>query len=202
MSWQKYVFVGFALACNRLSKSRAFVFNAQSSNCISEVSCSLSFKFWPTFWSHEKFWPTNIRPMLTSFKIVSKMNLLFSWIQSLHRLLEVGVHGEEEYSVFLTLRSQRANILVVQHQSTFFPRWVKFLWMGWQEYVFVVLLWPVVGLQNHVHSMSTQNCRTASRRFPALCCRSPCRSSLWPTCSTHEKFWPTSENCLCLQIQF
>ena len=30
-----------------------------------------------------------------------------------------------------------------------------------------------------------------------FCCSSP-----WPTCSIHEKFKPTSENCLCLQNQF
>ena len=38
-------------------------------------------------------------------------------------------------------------------------------------------------------------------RFPARCRRTPCRSSLWPICSGHKKFWPTSENSLCLQIQ-
>ena len=38
-------FCGFALAFDRLAKSPAFSFNAYSSNCISEVSCSLLFKF-------------------------------------------------------------------------------------------------------------------------------------------------------------
>ena len=33
---------GFALAFDRLAKASTFDFNAQSSNCISEVSCSLS----------------------------------------------------------------------------------------------------------------------------------------------------------------
>ena len=33
---------GFALAFDRLAKASTFVFNAQSPNCISEVSCSLS----------------------------------------------------------------------------------------------------------------------------------------------------------------
>ena len=33
---------GFALASDRLAKANTFVFNAKSSNCISEVSCSLS----------------------------------------------------------------------------------------------------------------------------------------------------------------
>ena len=36
---------GFALAFDRLAKSLAFNLNANSSNCISEVSCSLLFKF-------------------------------------------------------------------------------------------------------------------------------------------------------------
>ena len=36
---------GFALAFDRLAKALAFNFNAYSSNCFSEVSCSLLFKF-------------------------------------------------------------------------------------------------------------------------------------------------------------
>ena len=51
---------GFAVAFDRLAKSPAFNFNASSSNCISEVSCSLSscfllFKFVTNFSNHEKF---------------------------------------------------------------------------------------------------------------------------------------------------
>ena len=63
-----------------------------------------------------------------------------SRIQSLHHLLEVDHHDEEEYSVVLTLGKQLSINLLAQHQSTFFPRWVKFLWMSRQEYVFVVSL--------------------------------------------------------------
>ena len=47
---------------------------------------------------------------------------------------------EEKYSVVLTLDKRWANNLLAQHQSTFFPRWVQFLQMSRQEYVFVVLL--------------------------------------------------------------
>ena len=36
---------GLALAFDRLAKANTFVFNAKSSNCISEVSCSLSSYF-------------------------------------------------------------------------------------------------------------------------------------------------------------
>ena len=65
---------------------------------------------------------------------------LFSRIQSLQHLREVDDRDEEEYSVVLTLGKRWANNLLVQHLSTFFLQWVKFLWMDWQEYVFVVLL--------------------------------------------------------------
>ena len=40
------------------------------------------------------------------------------------------------------------------------------------------------------------------QRFPARCRRALCRSNLWPICLSHEKFWPTSENCLCSHIKF
>ena len=83
-----------------------------------------------------------IRPMLRLHKIVP-MILLYSRIQSLHHLLEVDDYDEEEYSIVLTLGKRLANNLVAQNQSTFFHRWVWFLWMSWQEYVFVVLLWPL-----------------------------------------------------------
>ena len=57
----------------------------------------------------------------------SEDNFLISRIQSLHRLLEVDDHDEEEYSVVLTLGKRLANNLLTQYQSTFFPRWVQFL---------------------------------------------------------------------------
>ena len=142
------------------------------------------------------FHQTNIE----NSQIRSEENLLISRIHSLHQLLEVDDHDEEEYSVVLTLgtrlsvsltlSSQRARILVVQCQSKFFPQKEKFSWMSWQRYVFVVLLWPLFGWQNHLHSILTHGLRTASQRSPARCRRTFCRSSLWPIC--HEKFWPTS----------
>ena len=51
----------------------------------------------------------------------SEDNLLNSRIQSLHRLLEVDSHGEEDWSVSSTLSDWWANNLVVQYQSKFFP---------------------------------------------------------------------------------
>ena len=46
--------------------------------------------------------------MLRSFKIVPKI-FLYSRIQSLHRLLEVNDHDEEEYSFVLTLGNRLEN---------------------------------------------------------------------------------------------
>ena len=66
-----------------------------------------------------------------------------------------------------------------------------------QHCLLVVLLWPLIGLQNHLHSILTQSLRTAFLRFPARCRLGLCCSSLWPIYSSHEKFWPRSENCLC-----
>ena len=63
----------------------------------------------------------------------SEDNLLISRIQSLHHLLEVDYHDEEEWSGASTLDSRWANNLVVQYRSKFFPQWVQFLWMGWQK---------------------------------------------------------------------
>ena len=45
------------------------------------------------------------------------------------------------------------------------------------EYVFVILLWPLIGSQKQVYSFSTRILQISSQRFPALCRRTPCCSS-------------------------
>ena len=45
---------------------------------------------------------------------------------------------------------------MVQYRSNFLPKWVQFLWMSWQKFVFVVLLWPSIGTQKQILSISTQ----------------------------------------------
>ena len=50
----------------------------------------------------------------------SEDNPLISRIQSLHLLLEVDDHDEEEYSVVLTLGKRWATNLLAQYQSIFF----------------------------------------------------------------------------------
>ena len=52
--------------------------------------------------------------------MVPKIIFKNSRIQSLHRLLEVDHHDEEEHSVVSTLDKRRANNLLAQYRSKFF----------------------------------------------------------------------------------
>ena len=73
--------------------------------------------------SSSTFHQTNVE----NSQIRTEDNLLISRIQSLHLLLEVDDHDEEEYSVVLTLGKRLANNLLAQYQFKFFHRWVQFL---------------------------------------------------------------------------
>ena len=72
--------------------------------------------------------PHIIRPILRVLKFVPKINhLSVSRIRSLHLLLEVIVHAEEECLVFMPLGTLDRIELLVQYQSIFFRDWVHFL---------------------------------------------------------------------------
>ena len=66
--------------------------------------------------------PHFIRSMLELRKIVPKIILLISRIQSLHLLLEVDDHDEVEHSVVLTLGKRYTNKSLALHQSKIFHR--------------------------------------------------------------------------------
>ena len=109
---------------------------------------------------------------------------LFSRIQSLHRLLEVDDDDEEEYSVVLILVSDGRIIFWLKIIPLSFPdgfsscRWAARHCLAFDRL-------------DEVHSFSTQNLRTASQRFPARCCRSPCCCSIpW---LTYSKPWEISD---------
>ena len=68
----------------------------------------------------------------------SEDDLLISRIQSLHHLLEVNDHDEEEHSAVLTLGKRCSNKFLAQCQSKIFHRQVQILKMSRPEYVFVV----------------------------------------------------------------
>ena len=65
------------------------------------------------------FHQTNVE----STQIRFEDNPVISRIQSLHLLLEVDHHDEEEHSVVLTLRKRWANNLLATYQSKFFIRY-------------------------------------------------------------------------------
>ena len=70
--------------------------------------------------------------------------------------LEVGFHDEEDGSISSTLDNRRANFpgsTLVQVLSPIGKVLVDEL----TESRFVVLLWPLIGLQNHPHSILTQS---------------------------------------------
>ena len=67
-------------------------------------------------------------------KNISEDTPLICRIQSLHHLLEVDYHDEEEWSSISPTRdNQWRKNLVVQDRSKFFPQQVQFLWMSWQK---------------------------------------------------------------------
>ena len=55
-------------------------------------------------------------------QIRSEDNLFISRIQSLHLLLEVDDHDEEEYAIVLTLGKRQTNKCLAQYQSKIFHR--------------------------------------------------------------------------------
>ena len=139
------------------------------------------------------FLPLFVRPMMTIQEMFLK--IVFDSPEFNRSIIVSSNTSMTKKLASSTLENRRANIFLVQHQLKFSRQYVQFLWMSWQNLVFfVVLLWPLIGLPSHLHSILTHILRTAFLRFPARCC-----SSSWPTCLSHEKFWPMSENCLCSQ---
>ena len=59
---------------------------------------------------------------------------------------------DENYWVVLTLGKRSVNNLLAQYASTIFHRWVQFLYLNKQKHVFLVLLSPLIGSQNQIHS--------------------------------------------------
>ena len=74
--------------------------------------------------------------------------------------------------------------------------------MSKQKYVFVGFALAFVRLATASTFVFNANSWDSISEVLFFCRRTLCCSSPWPTYSIHEKFWPTSENCLCSQIQF
>ena len=117
---------------------------------------------------------TNIK----SAQICSEDHLSVSRIRSHHLLLEVILHAEEEYLSFLPRGTLDRIELLVQNQSMFLQEKEQSLKMSKQWKVLSVLLWPLIGLQKQMLPSSTQILPSSFQKFPALCRRTLCRSSL------------------------
>ena len=65
-------------------------------------------------------------------------------------------------------------------------------WWRTGRFFFVVLLLPLIGMQNLSHPVLTHILRAELLEFLAHCC-----SISSQTCLIHEKFWPRCEYCLC-----
>ena len=125
--------------------------------------------------------------------------LWFSRIQSLHRCLEVDFHDEEDELISSTLHNRRKNIFPGSTSvQVLFPirncswgRASRFLF-------FVVLLWPLIGMQNLSHPVLTHILRSWTSGIHC--------SLLFKFITNlyliHEKFWLRSEYCLCSKTQF
>ena len=122
----------------------------------------------------------------------------FSRNESLRLLLDSFVVNDEEDELLSSIpHIRRKNITLVQHRSKFFSQWELSLGKSQQVLFFVVLLVPLIGLQNLSHPVVAHILRADLLRFPAHCCSSSSQTYL-----IHEKFWPRSESCLCLKTQF
>ena len=92
---------------------------------------------------------------IESTQTCSEDHLSVSRTRSPHLLLEVVLRAEEECLVFLPLGTLDRIELLVQYQSIFFQEYVHSLKMSKQLKVFLVLLWPLIGLQTQIFPSST-----------------------------------------------
>ena len=108
---------------------------------------------------------------------------LFSRNEPLHLLLDVlSVNDEEDELLSSIPRIRRENISLVQYQSNSFFQWKQFLVKSQQVLFFVVLLLPLLGMQNLSHPVLTHVLRAVIQEFLCRCSNSS------QTYLVHEKF--------------
>ena len=153
-------------------------------NCIGEeLATILKSPFYSSSCCQTCF-PSIVRPMNRLWEFVLMIFLLFSRNEPLHLLLDALVVNDKEDRLLSSIpHNRRENISLIQYRSSSFFQWERFLVKSQQVLFFVVLLWPLIGMQNHSHLISTHILRTALLRFPARCW-----SDSSQTCLIHEKF--------------
>ena len=94
---------------------------------------------------------------------------LFSRNEPLHRLLDVlSVSDEEDELLSSIPRTRRKNVSLVQYRSNSFSPWERFLVKSQQVLFFVVLLLPLIGMQNLSHPVVTHILRAVLQDFLSL----------------------------------
>ena len=118
--------------------------------------------------------PSIVRSMNRLWEWILKIFSLFSRNEPLHPLLDVlAENDEEDQSLSSKLRTQRENVSLVQYQfNSFFP-WECFLMKSQQVLLFVVLLLPLIGLQNLSHPVVTHILRAELLDFLCRYCSNP-----------------------------
>ena len=103
----------------------------------------------------------------------------FSRNEPLHHLLDVlSENDEEDESLSSTHRIRRENVSLVQCQSNSSFQWGLFLVKSQQVLFFVVLLLPLIGLQNLSHPVVTFVLRADLQEFLFHCCSSSSQTYL------------------------
>ena len=132
----------------------------------------------------QECFPSIVRPKRNFWKLTLRDFLWVSRNQPLHRLLDVLVeNGEEDVLLSSKLRTQRENISLVQYQSNSFFSWEWFLMNSQQVPFFVVLLLPLIGMQNPSHSVVALVLQADLQELLCRCCSNPSQIYL-----IHEKF--------------
>ena len=100
--------------------------------------------------------PLLVRPIMTIQEMVLRIIFYSPEFNRVHHFLEVDFHDEEDESISsILLQSEKEYYPWFNIGPSSFPNRYSSCGGTWQNLLFVVLLWPLIGLQNHLHSILT-----------------------------------------------
>ena len=145
----------------------------------------------------QAYLPTIIRPILRLWKLILKIVLNSPELNCSVIFSSYYLRMSKKMDYFLRNLVRRENNFPVQYQSTFFrsSEWCSV--NNQQVLSFVVLLLPLIWLQNPSHSVVTLILQVDLQDF--LCCYCLNQSQIY---LIHEKFWPRSGCCLRSETKF
>ena len=142
--------------------------------------------------------PSTIRPMNRLWEWILKIFLYSPEMNRSIVFLMYFLWMTKKLNYFLRylIIGERMFLLVQCRSNSFFP-WERCLMKSQQVLFFVVLLLPLIGIQNLSHPVLTHILRADLLEFLCRCCPNPSQTYL-----IHEKFWLRSEYCLCSKTKF